>query len=244
MYRAEPGKLSIASSRLQIHIIKRCMTRSVHWARSEEEQGRCRILVRNWSCGAEKRGQLVSTCPQAKGRTGFDGRLTGVDICRQVVRTAVYRTQTSAKLNLLSPCPDKAVRGSCRSEVEHRYKTISFCTEQKHIRCMNGYAEVYSSSSSLPSCLPPSFLMGIFMPWPAKHLLSSVLSMTPGNFLAEKTWNGSEKAVARTGRLPVESFEPPSLVPAPTSKKLILRRKTASVRTDRSCRTNQCPSLP
>jgi hypothetical protein len=30
-------------------------------------------------------------------------------------------------------------------------------------------------------------------------LLSWVLSITPGNFLAEKTWKGSEKTEARTG---------------------------------------------
>jgi hypothetical protein len=37
------------------------------------------------------------------------------------------------------------------------------------------------------------------MPCVAKHLLKGVLSMTPGNFLAEKTWKTSLKQEARTG---------------------------------------------
>jgi hypothetical protein len=54
-----------------------------------------------------------------------------------------------------------------------------------------------------PLALEPSFLMGILIPCVAKHLLSGVLSQTPGNFLAEKTWKTSLKADARTGALPV-----------------------------------------
>ena len=34
-------------------------------------------------------------------------------------------------------------------------------------------------------------------------MLSAVLSITPGNFLAEKTWKTSEKQLARTGADPV-----------------------------------------
>lgn len=61
-----------------------------------------------------------------------------------------------------------------------------------------------SSSSSLPRFpLGPSFRIGIFIPCVAKHLLSGVLSITPGNFLALKTWKMSLKAVARTGAEPV-----------------------------------------
>jgi len=41
--------------------------------------------------------------------------------------------------------------------------------------------------------------MGILIPCMAKHLLRAVLSMTPGNFLALKTWKGSEYVVARIG---------------------------------------------
>lgn len=43
--------------------------------------------------------------------------------------------------------------------------------------------------------------MGILMPCVAKHLLSAVLSHTPGNFLALNTWNGSLKTEARIGAL-------------------------------------------
>lgn len=54
------------------------------------------------------------------------------------------------------------------------------------------HMNAYQSSSSSWSALT-SLRMGILMPCAAKHLLSGVLSMTPGNFLAEKTWNLSEK---------------------------------------------------
>lgn len=40
------------------------------------------------------------------------------------------------------------------------------------------------------------------MPCVAKHLLSSVLSQTPGNFFAEYTWKTSLKTEARIGDLP------------------------------------------
>jgi hypothetical protein len=49
--------------------------------------------------------------------------------------------------------------------------------------------------------------MGIFIPWLAKHLLRGVLSHTPGNFLAEYTWNASLKQEARIGALPVLTTE-------------------------------------
>lgn len=61
----------------------------------------------------------------------------------------------------------------------------------------------YSSSSPSPGLLSlpltPSFRIGILIPCVAKHLLRSVLSMTPGNFFAEKTSNLSLKHEARTG---------------------------------------------
>lgn len=62
------------------------------------------------------------------------------------------------------------------------------------------------------------------MPCNAKHLLSWVLSITPGNFLAEKTWNGSEKTEARTGAVPWLMTGAPLVVSedcVPTSTKLI-----------------------
>jgi hypothetical protein len=59
------------------------------------------------------------------------------------------------------------------------------------------------------------------MPCPAKHFDRSVDSMTPGNFLAEYTWNGSVKLEARTGILPLLTG---SALPAsgPMSMKLSL----------------------
>lgn len=45
------------------------------------------------------------------------------------------------------------------------------------------------------------------MPCVAKHLLSPVLSQTPGNFLAENTWKTSLKHEARTGAFPVLTIE-------------------------------------
>jgi hypothetical protein len=67
----------------------------------------------------------------------------------------------------------------------------------------------YYSSASYSAWLlrffGPSLRIGILMPCCAKHLLSGVDSMTPGNFLAEYTTNGSEKLVARTGHFPVET---------------------------------------
>ncbi len=51
------------------------------------------------------------------------------------------------------------------------------------------------------------------MPCVAKHLLSFVLSITPGNFLAEKTSNEFEKHEARTGADPVLSFPTPKDAP-------------------------------
>lgn len=41
--------------------------------------------------------------------------------------------------------------------------------------------------------------MGILIPCAAKVLLSSVDSITPGNFFALKTWKGLVKTDARTG---------------------------------------------
>ena len=64
----------------------------------------------------------------------------------------------------------------------------------------------YSSSSSPPTLtfpLGPSFLIGILIPCVAKILLSAVLSITPGNFLALNTWKTSLKQDARTGALPL-----------------------------------------
>lgn len=49
--------------------------------------------------------------------------------------------------------------------------------------------------------------MGILMPCVAKHLLSGVLSTTPGNFFAEKTVNISLKQEASMGALPVLTIE-------------------------------------
>lgn len=62
-----------------------------------------------------------------------------------------------------------------------------------------------SSSSSRALPLGPSLRMGILMPCVAKHRLRSVLSMTPGNFLALKTWNIWEKQDASTGADPLLS---------------------------------------
>lgn len=50
--------------------------------------------------------------------------------------------------------------------------------------------------------------MGILIPCVAKHLLRGVLSQTPGNFLAEKTWNTSLKTDASIGALPWFTLEP------------------------------------
>lgn len=115
--------------------------------------------------------------------------------------------------------------------------------------------------------------MGILIPWVAKHLLRAVLSTTPGNFFAEYTVKTSEKQEARTGALPVliapdwvrdaavsESGVPePVGAPTFTNEKRRLKesqyidiglwvtqgayRKQPSVRTERSCRTNQIPIL-
>lgn len=89
--------------------------------------------------------------------------------------------------------------------------------------------------------------------------------MTPGNFLAEKTWNGSEKTEANTGAVPWLMTGAPfvdSVDGVPTLTKLIFRlillaialdtvscfpkvpyRKVPSVRTLRSCRINHTPIL-
>lgn len=45
--------------------------------------------------------------------------------------------------------------------------------------------------------------MGILIPCVAKHLLRLVLSMTPGNLFALKTWKTCEKQDARTGAEPL-----------------------------------------
>jgi hypothetical protein len=45
------------------------------------------------------------------------------------------------------------------------------------------------------------------MPWLAKHLLSGVLSQTPGNFLAENTEKTSLKQDASTGAFPWLTME-------------------------------------
>lgn len=66
------------------------------------------------------------------------------------------------------------------------------------------------------------------MPCSAKHLLSGVLSITPGNFLAEKTWNGSEKTDARTGAEPWLRTGCPFSEGAPTLTKFILRLEDVS----------------
>ena len=50
------------------------------------------------------------------------------------------------------------------------------------------------------------------MPCFAKALLRGVLSTTPGNFLAEKTWNSSLKQVAKMGADPVLSLPACKLV--------------------------------
>ena len=63
--------------------------------------------------------------------------------------------------------------------------------------------------------------MGILMPCVAKHLLRLVDSMTPGNFLAEKTWKTSLKQEASTGAEPVlrpPEEEPPVGVCAPEGR--------------------------
>lgn len=56
--------------------------------------------------------------------------------------------------------------------------------------------------------------MGILTPCEAKFLLNWVLSLTPGNFLADQTVKGSEKVSARMGHAPVFSVPwdgPPTL---------------------------------
>lgn len=63
------------------------------------------------------------------------------------------------------------------------------------------------------------------MPCVAKHLLSGVLSMTPGNFLALKTWKMLLKHEAKTGADPVfRVWWPPGVPEAglPTLTKFIL----------------------
>lgn len=101
----------------------------------------------------------------------------------------------------------------------------------------------YSSSSPSPGLLSlpltPSFRIGILIPCVAKHLLRSVLSMTPGNFFAEKTSNLSLKHEARTGAEAVLRVW--AAVGEPTFTKFIFSRKEPSVRTLRSCRINQTP---
>ena len=92
------------------------------------------------------------------------------------------------------------------------------------------------------------------MPCVAKHLLSWVLSTTPGNFLAEKTVKGSLKQEASTGARPV--LMPCVMVPggadedpvvcdadvvAPTFTNENRSRNSPSVRTERSWSTNQMP---
>ena len=94
-------------------------------------------------------------------------------------------------------------------------------------------------------------------------MLRFVLSITPGNFFALKTWKTSEKALARTGAEPVLS-PPPST--RPTLTKFIFNLCTylvqnlkppgggatagrnlylnaPSVLTDRSCKMNHTPIL-
>ena len=85
-------------------------------------------------------------------------------------------------------------------------------------------AQIYQSSSSpspglLSFPLGPSFLIGILIPCVAKHLLRFVLSMTPGNFFALKTWKMSLKQDARTGAEAVLSLC--SLCGQPTFTKFI-----------------------
>lgn len=79
------------------------------------------------------------------------------------------------------------------------------------------------------------------MPCRAKHLLSWVLSITPGNFLAEKTWNGSENTDARTGAVPWLITGAPFVVSedcVPTSTKLIFRLGFRQLLRSRYCGTN------
>ena len=87
----------------------------------------------------------------------------------------------------------------------------------------SGIYSLSSSNSSRSRTFPrgPSFRIGILIPWVAKHLLSSVLSMTPGNFFALKTWNTFEKAEARTGAALV--FSAVEELREPTLTKFIFR---------------------
>src|SRR5665213_1338606 len=90
--------------------------------------------------------------------------------------------------------------------------------------------------------------MAILIPCCAKYLLSGVLSMTPGNLFALQTWNGWLNTEASTGAEAPElsSGDSPS-PPLGMSvlcrfTKVNLRRNQPSVRTLRSCSTNQMPS--
>lgn len=78
---------------------------------------------------------------------------------------------------------------------------------------------VQSPSSSSCASFLLSFRIGILMPWLANDLLSAVLSITPGNFFAEYTWNLSENVHARTGVAPL--MTPPAGVGLLISTKLI-----------------------
>lgn len=137
----------------------------------------------------------------------------------------------------------------------------------------NAAAVYSSSSSSLSARPPPSFRMGILIPCVAKHLLRSVLSQTPGNFFAEYTWKTSLKTEARIGDLPLltgrSPFWPGGGLMSQNENRSLDRinkstsrnhgvcdlqaihhsrghkthRKEPSVRTLRSCMTNQIPIL-
>jgi len=80
------------------------------------------------------------------------------------------------------------------------------------------------------------------MPCVAKHLLRLVLSITPGNLFALKTWNTWEKQLARTGADPL--FKLWGEVGEPTLTKFIFNRKLPSVLTLRSCKINHTPITP
>lgn len=64
------------------------------------------------------------------------------------------------------------------------------------------------------------------MPCVAKHLLNCVLSITPGNFLALKTWNTLENVEASTGAVPLLSDCADGDVGVPTLTKFIFRLET------------------
>jgi hypothetical protein len=98
-----------------------------------------------------------------------------------------------------------------------RLKLDSNTSQQKSKIIRAGAQSSLSYSSRLLRAFGPSLRIGIFMPWVAKHLLRFVLSITPGNFFALKTWKTSEKVLASTGADPV--FRLP---PSPTLTKFIL----------------------